>query len=443
MTRTTTLLTLVSLFVAAASANAENHLLPTERSIQIFQERVDKRPSDYRSAIVLAQLFMRQAKEDDDFDAYLNAESILHKAARNSPNAIEVKSHLAGTMLAQHRFADARSIAASVLDQRSDSTIALSILGDANLQLGNYSQARDAFERLLRLEDSPTANIRLARYHELVGNTSQAIQLATKSLRQQRQKYSLRSIECWYHWRLAKLNFDHGQLEEAKKQLSAALRLVPYDAESLALMGKLLCFQGQTDVAIAHLKRAIEKAEKPPFLIVLGDVYLKCNRKRAATEAYDRASLLMAEEAEHPKAGPAHARERAAFLLDQNRDLSLALSLAKEDFKLRSDLYCHDLLAWAHFKNGNLQQAKISIDCALSVGSKDARIHFHAGMIQAALGNVDEAIQSLEFALAANPYFSIHGAKIAANKLKELKANLAFPRRGCAVSQIHPRSGNW
>ena len=421
MSRIPILLLLVGLFFCSGNVRADNGLIPTKRSIEIFQKRVDKRPSDFRSAIVLAQLFMRQAKENDDFDAYVRAESTLLMATEHSPDSTEAKAYLAATLMAQHRFAEALSIAQSVLERDSNSKIALSIVGDAQLQLGNYSMGKIAYEKLLELQDSPTANIRLARYHELNGNIDQAIELAKRSLEQQKQKYSLESIEGWYQWRLAKLHFDHGRIEEAKTYLDASLCLVPHDAESHALLGKVLYFQGETESAIMHLKSAIAVAEKPPFLIMLGNIYRHEGRKLEAANAYDRASELMTEEAEHPKAGPAHARERAAFLLDQNKNLVLALSLAKQDFELRNDLFCHDLLAWAHYKNGNVRQAKVSIDRALAVGSNDAKVFFHAGMIEAELGNIDAAIENLEAALRANPYFSIRGAEIAAETLKGLK----------------------
>ena len=42
---------------------------------------------------------------------------------------------------------------------------------------------------------------------------------------------------------------------------------------------------------------------------------------------------------------------------------------------------------------------------ALALGTRDAMLLYHAGMIERALGNADAARQDLESALATNPYW--------------------------------------
>lgn len=57
---------------------------------------------------------------------------------------------------------------------------------------------------------------------------------------------------------------------------------------------------------------------------------------------------------------------------------------------------------------------------ALKPGTKDAKLFFHAGMIERALGDRDSARDYLARALATNPEFHPLQAPVAARALREL-----------------------
>ena len=82
-----------------------------------------------------------------------------------------------------------------------------------------------------------------------------------------------------------------------------------------------------------------------------------------------------------------------------------ALDLAAGEFKIRQDIYGHDALAWALYRDGKLDAALAHIVSALRFKTTDARLYFHAGMIYAALGRNDLARTMLKRALAINPRF--------------------------------------
>ncbi len=57
---------------------------------------------------------------------------------------------------------------------------------------------------------------------------------------------------------------------------------------------------------------------------------------------------------------------------------------------------------------------------ALKLGTKDAGMFYHAGMIQAALGEKEKAREYLKRALETNPHFSVLQAEKAREALKKL-----------------------
>jgi tetratricopeptide (TPR) repeat protein len=101
--------------------------------------------------------------------------------------------------------------------------------------------------------------------------------------------------------------------------------------------------------------------------------------------------------------------------------LEKALQLALAELRTRKDIYGYDAAAWAHFKNGNLEEAQIFIEQAMALGTRDAQLYFHAGMIALELGQKDQAREYLEEALAINPHFSILHAEKARRALEILK----------------------
>jgi len=115
-------------------------------------------------------------------------------------------------------------------------------------------------------------------------------------------------------------------------------------------------------------------------------------------------------------------RELALFYADHDRKLPEALKLARKEFEVRHDVYTSDALAWALLKNGQTQDAKEEIERAMRMGTKDALMEYHAGMIYAAAGDRAKAAEHLERALVINPHFHVLFAPQTQKMVAALKA---------------------
>ena len=76
-----------------------------------------------------------------------------------------------------------------------------------------------------------------------------------------------------------------------------------------------------------------------------------------------------------------------------------------------------DAYAWALHVNGRDAEALSWSKKALALGTRNALFHFHAGMIQLALGDTEAGRAELAAALAINPYFSTRWAPSARQAL--------------------------
>ncbi|NJN44081.1 MAG: tetratricopeptide repeat protein [Anaerolineae bacterium] len=93
------------------------------------------------------------------------------------------------------------------------------------------------------------------------------------------------------------------------------------------------------------------------------------------------------------------------------------MQLAITELAFRTDIYGYDAAAWASYKNGQLDQAEVWISEALKLGTQDAKLYFHAGMIALGQGQVEIAREHLNQALAINPHFDPLQARIAQENL--------------------------
>ncbi len=148
---------------------------------------------------------------------------------------------------------------------------------------------------------------------------------------------------------------------------------------------------------------------------VIGEAYEALGDSAKAAEYYKVMDVSTSSKTE-----PFH-RAWGLFLLDHNRRVSEVAARAAEELQARRDIYGYDLLAWALHKQGRHAEAKQAMESALRMGTQDATMFFHAGMIERALGNNSAAREHLRRALAINPYFHPTHPRLARSTLKTLQ----------------------
>ena len=99
----------------------------------------------------------------------------------------------------------------------------------------------------------------------------------------------------------------------------------------------------------------------------------------------------------------------AGFYSDSVENPAEAVRWARKDMEIRHSVYAHDALAWSYYKNGEFAGATNEITPALSMGTRDAHILFHASMIFSRAGQLERGGEFLKQALEVNPrYNSFH-----------------------------------
>ncbi|MGH9024659.1 MAG: tetratricopeptide repeat protein [Acidimicrobiia bacterium] len=383
----------------------------TQQQADFWAGRVDINPDDYLSRSKLASTLVRQARETGDTALYDQAGSELQQVLATNPDDISARTSLATVRLSQHRFDDAARLATAVYATDPGSLDALAVLGDAQLESGDYDGARATFEQLGAASSAPAVLIRLSNLARIEGDP-EALTLARDAAAGARALDLAGESRAFYEATYAQELFDRGRVDEAAAHYEAALEQYPPYHIGLEGLAKVRIAQGRPEDAEAlYLQvRAITPPPDFPLLVSLGDLATSAGDTDAASDYYAEA-LTAADGVD--VTGPLYAREFSRYYSDHDLEPERALALAQADLAHRRDVYAYDTLAWALYRNQRYAAAESAAEQALATGIKDPSVLYHAGMIAAARGDKDNAAELLGQALELNPDFDVLQAPVA------------------------------
>jgi len=392
-----------------------------DQAIRLSQHLLRRNPRDARAYYRLGDAYIQKAREGGDVTYVTLAEQALRTALDLAPRFSGAARHLAYVLYYRHAFEEAAAQAAQAIELDASDSHAYGILGDASLEVGKYEQAQQAYEKMMQLQGDLYAYSRLAGLKSLSGDTGGTLGDLERAVHEGQAHGRPPESIAWVQWQLGSEHFALGHLQEAETQYLAALTSSPNYYRALAGLAQVRVAQQRYPEAIALYQQAIGIIPLPDYAGALGDVYRKIGRPEEAKKQYDLVEYIGRLNALNHVL---YNRELAYFYADHDLQLQESLELARKELEVRRDIYAYDVLAWALYKNDRPQEALAAMTEALKLGTKDARLLFHAGMMHQRLGNTAQAQDYLRRALATNPHFHIVHAELAARTLTQLAGRL-------------------
>ena len=331
---------------------------------------------------------------------------------------------LAQSEQASHDFRAARGHAERLVELAPDHSEAYQILGDALLELGEYEPARAAFAHMQQqVEQSAESRVnldtRLGQLAWLEGDVEAARTHFSQALAGTLEEPSMSGeTVAWCHWRLGELAFATGDYAGAERAYTDSLAAFPDYYRALAGLGRTRAARGDLEGATRFFERATTILPDPGFVATLGDLYQLAGRRDDAAAQYALVKQIATLSALN---GNLYNRQLALFDADHDRELEQAYALATSEYAARRDVYGADAVAWTALKAGKLPEAQAAMRDALHLGTRDARLFYHAGMIARAAGDPAGAHDQLDRALELSPGFDPMQAGVARRVREELK----------------------
>ena len=400
----------VSVGLAAAESTA------ADRAILSAQGSLRRHQSDASAYYRLGDAYIQKARETGDVAYFARAEAALEKSLALNPRHSGATRHLAYVLYSVHDFAKAAALATTAVELDPTDGHVYGILGDANLEIGNYDEAEAAYRRMLERERDLHAWGRLAGLKSIRGDVASAIDMLTRAIEDGKANRRPRESLAWAQWQLGTEHFAIGDVKAAEARYRDSLATYPNYHRALAGLAQVRTAQKRYAEAVDLYQKAIAVIPLPDYAAALGDLQVKTGRVDAATRQYELVEYIGRLNALNRTL---YNRELAYFYADHDRQLGRALELARRELEVRRDIYAYDVLAWALYKNGELGEARAAIGEALKLGTQDARLFFHAGMIHLGFGDRDVGRAYLRRALSTNPHFHLLHADLARRLLND------------------------
>ena len=384
----------------------------TKRQIETAQKLIDKNPKMPNGYNTLAVAYIRAARESGDFSLNSKAETAVSRALEIEPENLNSQKLKTSLMLTFHRFEEALESATKLQPKSPQDAFFYGVLTDANVELGNYKEAVDAVQKMVDLRPNMESYARVSYVRSLHGDSSGAIEAMRTAVQSANPMEKEPQAWCLVH--LGDEYFKIGNYAEAEKQYDLALKVFPNYHFGLAGKGRVRAAQNDFESAIKLLTESNYRVPNVENVIFLGDVYSKLGKSDEANKQYELAQFI------EQQFGNLDQRRLALLWADRDTKLDEALTIATREHEVRKDIFTADIYAWCLYKKGQFQEAKSVITEAMRLKTKDARIFYHAGMIEKSLGNKKAAADFLRKAIQLNPAFDILQAEKAKAALQEI-----------------------
>jgi len=348
--------------------------------IQFYEARARRDPTGAMDLARAAQLYLARSRETGSYDDVLIAERAARRSLRNrlSRNALAAQV-LASSLLSEHRFGEALGVARSLESLDPDRLSYRAMSAEIAMELGRYDEARATFDSLRRDAGSLSVAPRLARWEEIEGHPDRARVLLRHAIAAAQLRPDLPAEQrAWFWLRLGDLDLRMGQTDSAARAYANGLQLHPGDYRIFAAEARLDTTRHQWRAAIDDGNRAIAAAPFDPATFgTISDSYLALGDTAEAREFAHGMEVAVSHQP------GAYHRAWSLFLLDHNRRVAEVLRKARIELRTRKDLYGYDVLAWALYRNGQYAAARRAMAHALSQGTQDPMLAYHARMIEA------------------------------------------------------------
>lgn len=385
----------------------------TQARIERASAAITADPTNGEAYLQFGVALLQRVRETADPSLYARADEAFADARRLAPDDPLVLVGIGTLQLARHQFAAALKTGKAALAQAPDSSTALGVIVDAQVELGHYADAATTAQRMIDLRPGLTSFARVSYLRELYGDLPgalDAMEQAAAEAGPTPENFAYVSVL------VGNLRSLNGDRRGAATAYNDALTAFPGYAPAIAAQGRLAVGEGDLATAIARFSAASDIVPLPEYVIALGEAEEASGDAAAAKRDFDLASV---ETRLFKANGVVVDLELALFEADHG-DRTDALALARAAYAERHTVRTADALAWALYRNGDPKAALERALEALRLGSRDPLLLYHAGMIEAAAGPRAAARRDLRLALRLDPGFSATAVVLLRAELRKL-----------------------
>jgi tetratricopeptide (TPR) repeat protein len=363
-------------------------------------------PVDTPRAVKYAYSLYQQAVLTGDLRQLPAAEQAIDITINHLPNPGDLYLLKAKLAFKLHRLPDVKHSLAAV-PSLAETAEAKGLEADLYFQEGQYERAKAAYVRVIDEEPTWDNLARVAYFVASMGEFERADDLYARAEDELTAK-EMRSY-AWLELQRGLLDLAQGRHDEALAHYHRADQAYSGDWRVAEHVAEAMAAQGNYQDAAKLYESLVARVPKPELRQALGELYTIMGDEDRAKPLFDAAEASYLESA---RRGEVHYYHHLADLYsDAIKNGSEAVKWARQDIVLRENFATQSALAWALYRNGEVDAAARWMAKALSSGAKSAHLFHRASRIFTAAGRSAESTDYSVLAREMNPHllsFHVH-----------------------------------
>jgi tetratricopeptide (TPR) repeat protein len=360
-----------------------------------------ERGPDYAA---VGESHLERARETGDPGFYSRAGRAFDRALKSDARSVAALVG-AGTLAGlRHDFSEQLRLGIDARRVAPQLARPLTVIADAQIELGRYADARRSIQRLVDLKPSLPAYARVSYYRELHGDLGGAVE----AMRFAVSAGGSASSDAYVETLLGDLQLARGRLTAALRAYRGALRDLPSFPPALTGLARIDVARGELGSAAARLRRSTDRLPLTSSLVLLAEVESALGRRRQA-----RADLAAARAQHRLLRGSRTLPDAEAVLFEANHGSpQRAVSLGQRVWRRAPSIRSADALGWALTRAGRPGAGVAWARRALRTGSIDPMFRLHAGVAALRAGLRPEAERYLTAAVRGSAALSPASARL-------------------------------
>jgi len=340
-------------YAAFLDVTDNKHLTKAEAELNFWGKKLTSTPNQYPYYLKLASANSKLFKLTGNIDELKKAETnlLLANSKTNFNNAGYLRS-LSRNYISQHRFKEALNLLLKAEKNGENLQQTKYMLIDVYLELGNLEKAEEYLSEVKNLKDFDYL-IRLSKYNDHIGNLDNAIAYLENALSIAKTSKKESLIQ-WSYTNLADYYGHAGRIKDSYNAYLNALEINPnnsYAKKGIAWI--VYSYERNPEEALNILETVTKENAAPDYHLLKAEIL---DFMGNIAEKENQINQYLSK-VTNKKYGAMYAKYNVLLFAEDTNNTLEAVKIAEAEVKARPTAQSYDLLAWAHYKNGNKQEA--------------------------------------------------------------------------------------
>jgi tetratricopeptide (TPR) repeat protein len=376
--------------------NSQLQLIETD--IAFWNKRFEKTKDDLTARLKLGGLYNRRFQYTGNINDVHKSDS-FYLTAHQLQKLFSSGTYrsLATNCITQHKFKEAALYLDSAYQLGDDKYITLLQQFDVAIELGNYLWASSILQQF-KYKNTFEYYIRNAKLQDHLGNSKETISNMEKALAKAQESKN-ENILLWAQSNLADMYSHQNKITEAYALYKKVLETDPHYYHALKGIAWIAFSYDKNTVLAKEILQKLKSVHPvPDYDYLLAEIAASENNK-TQKEIYTTSFLKAVS---NPAYGDMYNKYVFSIQSDERNNYTNALRIAQTEVNNRPTPQSYDLLAWAYYKSGNMNEAIAIAEKQVVNKNFEPDAIYHLGILYKQTGNKKLARKYLKEAMESS-----------------------------------------